>query len=371
MDLNAGLTQALSDGTNTYLYGQDRIALEDTANEFFLSDALGSVRQLIDDSGVVTYAASYNPYGEVLHFTGLATTSYGYTGEWTDSYIKLIYLRSRMYSPATGHFLTRDSWQGNYDEPLSLNRWLYGYGNPINRSDPSGLMPNGNEEPCFIGGDHFCILDSDTYQGAFLDESHFEIDEAWEFWKNLNQAKGRGEMPIQLAQTSPGIKFRFKFTGRYRVDIPSGISNTELAGVGAGIWADYQKKYEGWQFDWYFPAGTHSAFETADIPSTYLAYVAVVRGFSYEKIVELLGGGHSSSTAPHGHDTWDIESWNPCDIPKCLLGSCPETSPRNDTIFLKAPDEIGRYRLLPYPTTIYIEPLNRYWRYETNWLSLK
>lgn len=26
MDLNAGLTQALSDGTNTYIYGVDRIA---------------------------------------------------------------------------------------------------------------------------------------------------------------------------------------------------------------------------------------------------------------------------------------------------------------------------------------------------------
>ncbi|MEP7136092.1 MAG: RHS repeat-associated core domain-containing protein, partial [Chloroflexota bacterium] len=62
-----------------------------------------------------------------------------------DTYIKLIYLRSRMYSPLTGRFTTQDSWQGDYNRPLSLNRWMYVEGNPVNRRDPSGLCPN-----CFV-----------------------------------------------------------------------------------------------------------------------------------------------------------------------------------------------------------------------------
>ena len=78
--------------------------------------------------------------GEVLNSVGNGLSNYGFTGEWTDSYIKLIYLRSRYYSPATGRFLTQDSWQGNYTRPLSLNRWNYVEGNPINFVDPSGFI---------------------------------------------------------------------------------------------------------------------------------------------------------------------------------------------------------------------------------------
>jgi hypothetical protein len=37
----------------------------------------------------------------------------------------LIDLRSRLYSPETGRFLTQDSWQGDYNRPATLNRWEF------------------------------------------------------------------------------------------------------------------------------------------------------------------------------------------------------------------------------------------------------
>lgn len=42
-----------------------RLAQEsDGYAEYYLGDALGSVRQLVEEDGVVTYATSYAPYGE-------------------------------------------------------------------------------------------------------------------------------------------------------------------------------------------------------------------------------------------------------------------------------------------------------------------
>ena len=52
----------------------------------------------------------------------------------------MVYLRSRMYDPVTGRFTTKDSWQGDYNRSLSLNRWMYVEGNPINATDPSGHL---------------------------------------------------------------------------------------------------------------------------------------------------------------------------------------------------------------------------------------
>ncbi|MFH2102925.1 MAG: hypothetical protein ABIJ39_06170, partial [Chloroflexota bacterium] len=84
LDLNTGLTQILYDGTNTYLYGNGRIAQDGPAGtEYFLGDALGSVRQMTDVNGAVTYTAAYSPYGETLGSQGAAATPYGFTGEWS------------------------------------------------------------------------------------------------------------------------------------------------------------------------------------------------------------------------------------------------------------------------------------------------
>jgi RHS repeat-associated protein len=140
LDLNSGLTQVLDDGTNAYLYGVDRIAQAGAAGtEYFLGDALGSVRQLADVSGAVVLAQAYDPYGVTANVNGgAAQTSYGFAGEYTSTAAGLIYLRARQYDPSMGRFTSRDTWGGDYNRPLSLNRWNYVQSNPIVYRDPSG-----------------------------------------------------------------------------------------------------------------------------------------------------------------------------------------------------------------------------------------
>jgi RHS repeat-associated protein len=69
--------------------------------------------------------------------SGSGGSAYGFTGEYQSQ--GLVYLRARMYAPAMGRFLTRDTWGGNANRPMSFNRWNYTGENPVNRIDPSGL----------------------------------------------------------------------------------------------------------------------------------------------------------------------------------------------------------------------------------------
>ena len=86
LDLNAGLTQVLADGTNTYLYGNGRIGeLQPGGFAYHLGDALGSVRQLTDSGGGVRLARSFEAYGNTLNSNGTGTTTFAFTGEQWDS----------------------------------------------------------------------------------------------------------------------------------------------------------------------------------------------------------------------------------------------------------------------------------------------
>ena len=111
LDLNAGLTQVLADGTNTYFYCLGRIGQQGEEWAYHLPDALGSVRQLVHPAGAVSYAQNFEPYGEVLAGFGDKASSYGFAGEWTDG-TGLQYLRARYYAPEVGRFTSRDTWQG-------------------------------------------------------------------------------------------------------------------------------------------------------------------------------------------------------------------------------------------------------------------
>ncbi len=141
LDSASPLTQVLQDGTNTYIYGVDRIAqMNSTVPEYFLTDGLGSVRQLVDNNGAIVLAKNYDPYGTEVSAVGSGLSSYGFTGEMTDS-TGLTYLRARYYESGTGRFLTRDMWEGDVNSPMSFNRWMYVQGNPVNYTDPTGMLP--------------------------------------------------------------------------------------------------------------------------------------------------------------------------------------------------------------------------------------
>ena len=138
LDLNSGLTQALSDGTNTYTYGLNLLSQNNVnSTGYFLTDALGSVRQISDPDAQIVLARSYSPYGEVISSVGNFQTDYSFAGEQTDN-SGLINLRARYYNPLTGQFISKDPFAGYNILPASQNGYSYANNNPVLLTDPSG-----------------------------------------------------------------------------------------------------------------------------------------------------------------------------------------------------------------------------------------
>jgi RHS repeat-associated protein len=63
-----------------------------------------------------------------------------YSGEQFDSKINQQYLRQRYYDPSTGRFNRLDPFFGNLNDPLSLHKYLYTHGDPVNGIDSNGMF---------------------------------------------------------------------------------------------------------------------------------------------------------------------------------------------------------------------------------------
>jgi len=109
---------------------------------FYLHDRLGSVRQLIDNSGDVVKLYTYDPFGEMLESAEQdqnMKNPFKFTGQYfDDEIIDEYYLRARQYNPHIGRFTSRDPACGKFKEPMTLHKYLYCLNNPINNTDPTG-----------------------------------------------------------------------------------------------------------------------------------------------------------------------------------------------------------------------------------------
>jgi RHS repeat-associated protein len=132
-------TEAGAANPARYLHGVDLVAeYQESVWQYPLGDSLGSVRQVVDAAGDVTYAAGYTSFGEALWRVGEAATAWGFTGEWQDPNVGMIYLRARWYAPDVGRFTRQDPWRGNVQQPATGNPYAYGLNNPLTCTDPTG-----------------------------------------------------------------------------------------------------------------------------------------------------------------------------------------------------------------------------------------
>ena len=104
---------------------------------------MGSTRGLVDTSESLSDSYVYSPYGTLTHHEGDSANSFLFAGEQRDDATEDYFLRARYYSPNTSRFLSRDTYDGVMENPITLNHYAYGNGNPTRYTDPSGRYSMG------------------------------------------------------------------------------------------------------------------------------------------------------------------------------------------------------------------------------------
>jgi RHS repeat-associated protein len=98
----------------------------------------GDVVALTDSTGAKVATYEYGPYGDLVKKTGSVENPYLYAGYRYDEETGFYYLQSRYYDPEIGRFLTRDTFDGDENVPLSQNRYAYVHNNPALFIDKDG-----------------------------------------------------------------------------------------------------------------------------------------------------------------------------------------------------------------------------------------
>ncbi|HEX6752601.1 MAG TPA: DUF6531 domain-containing protein [Solirubrobacterales bacterium] len=140
-DSTAGLPLLLRKGADYFVYGPGGLPIARITSgvaSYHHHDQLGSTRILTNSSGEVIGTYRYGPNGAIWKQTGTGT-QIGFAGQFRmSSENQLIYLRARTYDPVTGQFLTPDPLAA-----VSGETYAYAAANPVNATDPTGLMPVG------------------------------------------------------------------------------------------------------------------------------------------------------------------------------------------------------------------------------------
>ena len=108
-------------------------------NYYYNRDHLGSIRELVDSSGLIRARYDYDPYGQrgANQITASPVESdFGFTGFYYHTNSGLYFAQFRAYNAGAGRWLNRDP----IEEEGGLNLYAYVGNNSINRVDPFGLL---------------------------------------------------------------------------------------------------------------------------------------------------------------------------------------------------------------------------------------
>lgn len=150
----------------------------------------GDLVALKDDNGsTVRWQAEYDPFGRVTSTTGSPPVPLGFQSRLTDPVTGLVDMGFRQYDPMSGRFTARDSIVGALSAPVSLNRYLYANGDPVDFFDPDGHWPEFLDQALSFASDAWNAFTSAVSEawddltsavGETVDKVTTVTSQAWE-----------------------------------------------------------------------------------------------------------------------------------------------------------------------------------------------
>ena len=137
-----------------YSYGNERLTNERFTGwtGYYTYDPRGSVTGVTGSDGYIWQSYRYNAFGDITFGKPQYNNVYSYNAENFNPNMDAQYLRARYYSVKTAGFISEDSYLGDITDPLTLNRYNYVKGSPLNYTDPSTTAN-------FLKVWFFCVID--------------------------------------------------------------------------------------------------------------------------------------------------------------------------------------------------------------------
>ncbi|TVX92497.1 polymorphic toxin-type HINT domain-containing protein [Paenibacillus agilis] len=144
--------------TYTFLYEVDGklVGRQDRSTgkpQYYQLNGHADVVALVDEAGNKLNEYRYDIWGKPLEERETVPNNLKYSSEYWDKTTGLQYLQSRWYDPSMGRFISEDTYEGELNDPLSLNLYTYVENNPLMYHDPSGEYGVMNcKMRCFSAG---------------------------------------------------------------------------------------------------------------------------------------------------------------------------------------------------------------------------
>lgn len=112
------------------------------AFRFYHHNLFGNTIALSDLSGAITDRYEYSILTDTFYHAGPSTQPATWMGMYGVQYDGngLYYVHARYYDGKTGTFISRDPNSINYRNTQDIDRYVYGYNNPLKYNDPTGLF---------------------------------------------------------------------------------------------------------------------------------------------------------------------------------------------------------------------------------------
>ena len=146
----SSLAQMTAGGnTLVFTYGSNGrpMTVEYNSSDYhYVTNPLGDVVAIIDDSGTIVVTYTYDAWGNILSTGGTMADTLGeynpfrYRGYVYDQETGLYYLQSRYYNPEICRFISADAFVSTGQGVLGHNMFAYCLNNPVNYTDPAGTL---------------------------------------------------------------------------------------------------------------------------------------------------------------------------------------------------------------------------------------